>query len=156
MPTNIIDSAPHETDTLLLKPKQNALLSPMTKAFERIQSNQHIVQNDGSCARDHLANERTYLAWIRTSLALIAASIVLLKWETELQIEGYLIGILGVVAFCTSTWRYFHVQHLLLEGRFEPNICSILLVMTLAVLFITTAFVMHFRHDRAASKKFES
>ena len=35
-----------------------------------------------------------------------------------------------------GTWRYFHVQHLLLEGRFEPNICSILLVMTLAVLFI--------------------
>jgi uncharacterized membrane protein YidH (DUF202 family) len=33
-----------------------------------------ILTNEGSTARDHLANERTYLAWMRTGLALIGAS----------------------------------------------------------------------------------
>ena len=79
---------------------------PIAKAFTRIQNNQHILNNSGSTARDHLANERTYLAWVRTSLALIGASIGLLKWQPlKLQTEGYLIGILGCAAFITSTWK---------------------------------------------------
>ena len=88
----------------------------------------------------HLANERTYLAWTRTSLSLIGASIGLLKWQPlKLQTEGYLIGILGCTAFVTSTWRYFHVQHLLLEGKFEPNVISILFVMSCVAVVIAWA-----------------
>lgn len=30
-----------------------------------------ILDNNGSTARDHLANERTYLAWVRTALGLV-------------------------------------------------------------------------------------
>ncbi|KAL9189208.1 hypothetical protein ACHAXT_011698 [Thalassiosira profunda] len=149
-----------ETDSLLRSPpalekssgipsSSNLLNSPVGQALSRVHNNQHVLPNLGSTARDHLANERTYLAWIRTSLALIAASIALLKWdESSLQAEGYMIGLLGVVAFATSTWRYFHVQHLLLEGRFEPNVRSIALVMTLVAVVITWAFAMHFRHVR--------
>lgn len=33
------------------------------------------LDNTGSVARDHLANERTWLAWVRTSLALSTAGI---------------------------------------------------------------------------------
>jgi len=113
---------------------------PIAKAFTRIKNNQHILNNSGSTARDHLANERTYLAWTRTSLSLIGASIGLLKWQPlKLQTEGYLIGILGCTAFVTSTWRYFHVQHLLLEGKFEPNVISILLVMSCVAVVIAWA-----------------
>ncbi len=54
-----------------------------------------------------------------------------------------MIGILGVVSFVSSTWRYFHVQHLLLEGRFEPNVFSIVLVVVLLVVAITFAFVRY-------------
>ncbi len=63
-----------------------------------------VVTNSGSTARDHLANERTYLAWIRTSLALIGASIGLLKWDAFSSVEGYLVGLTGVVALITSTY----------------------------------------------------
>jgi uncharacterized membrane protein YidH (DUF202 family) len=43
------------------------------------------VANTGSTARDHLANERTYLAWTRSSLALIALGIGLERFETLRQ-----------------------------------------------------------------------
>jgi uncharacterized membrane protein YidH (DUF202 family) len=36
------------------------------------------IPNTGSTARDHLANERTWLAWTRTSLGLVAFG---LGWE---------------------------------------------------------------------------
>jgi len=99
-------------------------VEPITNGFTRLRRDQNIIENSGSQARDHLANERTYLAWIRTSLSLIGASIGILKWENSLEVEGYLIGALGVVSFVSSTWRYFHIQHLLLEGSFEPNVCK--------------------------------
>lgn len=35
----------------------------------------HLLENKGSVARDHLAAERTYLAWLRTSLALASIGI---------------------------------------------------------------------------------
>lgn len=38
-----------------------------------------------SDARDHLANERTYLAWVRTSIALIALGFVVAKFELILR-----------------------------------------------------------------------
>ena len=33
------------------------------------------LENKGSVARDHLASERTFLAWLRTSLALASIGI---------------------------------------------------------------------------------
>ena len=59
----------HDThDTDCCGPKW--LLIPTTTA---------IMDVEQVSVRDHLANERTYLAWIRTSLALIGASIAILK-----------------------------------------------------------------------------
>ena len=34
-----------------------------------------LLENSGSVARDHLASERTYLAYVRTSLALASAGV---------------------------------------------------------------------------------
>ena len=136
----LLDNATATTPNKMPVSYCQRICPPIAKAFTRIQNNQHILNNSGSTARDHLANERTYLAWTRTSLSLIGASIGLLKWQPlKLQTEGYLIGILGCVAFITSTWRYFHVQHLLLEGKFEPNVISILFVMSCVAVVIAWA-----------------
>lgn len=152
--TNTMSSIALETSSLLQKTKPDSdrqvfslssVVAPVTRAITRLRRDQNVLENSGSTARDHLANERTYLAWIRTSLSLIGASIGILKWENSLQVEGYLIGILGVVSFVSSTWRYFHVQHLLLEGQFEPNVFSIVLVVLLLVVAITFAFVRYWQ-----------
>ena len=44
------------------------------------------VKNTGSAARDHLANERTFLAWARTGLAFLGAGTgVFLSYELSTQ-----------------------------------------------------------------------
>lgn len=47
------------------------------------------IPNTGSVARDHLANERTFLAWARTSLALCGFGIALeaLEFNTLSQYQ---------------------------------------------------------------------
>ncbi|KAJ1839740.1 hypothetical protein LPJ70_004943, partial [Coemansia sp. RSA 2708] len=35
------------------------------------------LDNKGSVARDHLANERTYLAWVRTSLSMVTVGVAI-------------------------------------------------------------------------------
>lgn len=36
-----------------------------------------VVENRDSTARDHLANERTFLAWVRTALGLVGLGVLL-------------------------------------------------------------------------------
>ena len=40
-----------------------------------------IIENTGSIARDHLANERTYLAWLRTGVTLMGVGVALVKFD---------------------------------------------------------------------------
>jgi uncharacterized membrane protein YidH (DUF202 family) len=44
-----------------------------------------VLKNTGSVARDHLASERTFLAWMRTSVSLAMAGV----GEFEGRIETY-------------------------------------------------------------------
>ena len=101
-----------------------------------------VLKNEGSTARDHLANERTYLAWIRTSLALVGASIGLLKWDAVGSTEGYMLGIIGVTALVTSTYRYFRVMERLERNSFEPNVRSILAVVVIVAVCFMLVYVL--------------
>lgn len=103
-----------------------------------------IIKNEGSTARDHLANERTYLAWMRTSLSLIGASIALLKWDATEVVSAYLIGILGLIVLLSSTYRYFRVMQFLELGTFEPNVQSILFVVPITFVAFISAFVLYY------------
>lgn len=40
------------------------------------------LENSGSVARDHLASERTWLAYVRTSLAIASAGVGTSEWST--------------------------------------------------------------------------
>ena len=133
-----------EADPLLegqWKPKAEAeqLPSLFTLVTEGV-----VLTNSGSTARDHLANERTYLAWLRTGLAIIGASLALLRWDYSGT--GYVVATVGIVVLITSTQRYFRVMQLLEQGRFEPNVRGILLLVSVVAVAIAAAFVLQLLH----------
>ncbi len=82
-------------------------------------------------ARDHLANERTFLAWMRTALALLgfAAVIVRLRFLLPPELRGHAHSVwlstafaaLGFLLVPLSTWSYLKVQRGIERDEFEPN-----------------------------------
>ncbi|KAJ3072341.1 hypothetical protein HDU98_003797 [Podochytrium sp. JEL0797] len=102
-----------------------------------------ILANTGSTARDHLANERTFLAWARTapqpvaaqptetkphripSLGVIAAHAVS---SPDRLASATLIGI-GALFLGFGTVRYFSTLKHLTQGKFQPNTKGIALMV---------------------------
>jgi len=99
------------------------------------------IANTGSVARDHLANERTFLSWTRTGLGFVALGVALAKLDAlealspalkhdhgDLKIPSA--ALVGSGAGCLSygTTRYFASMRLLQGGLFRPNIAGIALV----------------------------
>ncbi|KAI1851864.1 hypothetical protein JX266_002717 [Neoarthrinium moseri] len=107
-----------------------------------------LYKNTGSVARDHLASERTFLAWIRTGLGFVALGIAIERFSqldlTELLpvhqraaetpedrkrkhqdkvhsqiLVGVLMG-LGSGSILYGTGRYFSNLKLLERGEFRP------------------------------------
>ena len=141
----------------------NRLARLIFKGYER-------VQNTGSTARDHLANERTYLAWTRTSLGLIALGIGVERFErfrADMQVQAQardgaspspesqaeherqiqrgrqLAGTLlatGVATLVAGTWRYYATLRDLQAGVFRPNVHGVALV-TVGCACVTAAVV---------------
>ncbi|KAK9695811.1 hypothetical protein K7432_012787 [Basidiobolus ranarum] len=89
-----------------------------------------ILENRGSTARDHLANERTYLAWFRTSFTLIGLCCASLqhfdpdgiitkpgkshKYRTEL---GIIMTILTFTCIAIPLLKYLSTQYKLAYDR---------------------------------------
>lgn len=103
-------------------------------------------------ARDHLANERTFLAWVRTSVAIVVFGFAigrfaialrqLAKFQgqtsrtTGLSVWMGMISILGGVGMVVAgLLRYRKTRVQLDEGKFEPAGFIVDLVTILTVLF---------------------
>jgi putative membrane protein len=95
-------------------------------------------------ARDHLANERTYLAWIRTAIALIGFGVVIVRLRYLLPPQvhstgqgwhlGLVFGAVGLLMVVFATTHYFHVLHAIESQSYEPEkrwiiICSGLILL---------------------------
>jgi uncharacterized membrane protein YidH (DUF202 family) len=99
------------------------------------------IANTGSVARDHLANERTFLSWTRTGLGFVALGVALAKLDalealspalkndhSNLKIPSAVLVGSGAGCLSYGTTRYFVSMKLLQRGLFRPNVAGIALV----------------------------
>ena len=89
---------------------------------------------------DHLANERTFLAWIRTSIALMGFGFVIVKFAVFVRQMSFMMGeknitaangysghigvvmvILGAVITTLAYMRYRHIEHQLNNNSYFPS-----------------------------------
>ena len=97
------------------------------------------VPNEGSEARDHLANERTFLAWARTGMAFVGLGVAADQMKraqvgdrpftAAMHIPGLLCVGTGGFFLGYATWRYFAVQSALRRGKFPINRGGVLVVV---------------------------
>lgn len=103
-------------------------------------------------ASDHLANERTFLAWIRTSIALMGFGFVVVKFslfvrQLSLAVTGHAItpptgfsGVIGLSLVAVGALtaligylRFRRIEKQLINGAFYPQ-SGLLLVLTAGVI----------------------
>lgn len=135
------------------------------------------LDNKGSVARDHLALERTFLAWLRTSLAFASIGIAitqLFRLNTTIsEREGYtphnppstyhlrqvgkplgatFLGI-AVVVLAVGARRYFESQYWIIRGKFPASRGSIFLITAVAVALVVTSLVIILTVDPSVFEK---
>ncbi len=110
-------------------------------------------ENQNTKSREHLANERTFLAWIRTSIALIGLGFVIVKFTLFLKqisivledkmaipVRGYsgIIGVImvafGVILAMLAFWHFKKTGKQINNNTYQP---SNLLSMILTLIILT-------------------
>jgi len=103
-------------------------------------------------ARDHLANERTFLAWVRTGVAIVVFGFAIGRFAVAIrqfmELQGRVsrsaglsvwfgtVAILGGVVLTLAGWlRYRRTREQLESGRFQPAGFVVDLVGVLTALF---------------------
>jgi putative membrane protein len=105
-------------------------------------------------ATDHLANERTFLAWVRTALGLVGIGFVLARMglflrqlamiggatpgpsargSHEFLVTGVLFLLLGTAVTLGSGWLYHRGRESIDAGRYEPPRHAITALMVVVV-----------------------
>ncbi|MCJ1306717.1 hypothetical protein MMC25_000360 [Agyrium rufum] len=125
------------------------------------------LDNKGSVARDHLALERTFLAWLRTSLAFASIGIgitQLFRLNTSLKdreglhpapdqdhvirlrqigkpLGATFLGI-SILVLIVGGRRYFESQYWIIRGKFPASRGSVFVVAFVALALIVTSMVV--------------
>jgi putative membrane protein len=83
-----------------------------------------------SRVRDHLANERTYLAWMRTAVAMMGFGVVILRISYLLPLKiprtgqgwklGLLFALVGLLTVLFTTVHYFTIRRAIDQDTYEP------------------------------------
>ncbi|KIK68289.1 hypothetical protein GYMLUDRAFT_153666 [Collybiopsis luxurians FD-317 M1] len=141
-------------------PCQRRSWSKFTKTY----SPQLILENCGSVARDHLACERTYLAYVRTSLALSSMGVALVQLltisvdanshessvfkQTSGSMQSYAkplgssMVVFSIVVLIIGIMRYFTIQHALTVNQFPVARILILATSTILVVLVVIIFAI--------------
>ncbi|KAJ8521038.1 hypothetical protein ONZ45_g2209 [Pleurotus djamor] len=122
-----------------------------------------VLENSGSVARDHLASERTFLAYVRTSLAIASTGVALVQLftisvnTTDASVEpasfapasrklqsfarplGATTVVFAVIILVIGMTRYFTVQSALTKGMFP--VARVVMTAITAFLGVLIAIV---------------
>jgi putative membrane protein len=102
-----------------------------------------IITNNDSTARDHLALERTYLAWNRMALSFVSVGLVIIQFFNKISAGiGIFFMIIGCVFLGIGTYRYFKVTNLLINGQYETSKKIVLGISILFVILIIIASIL--------------
>ncbi|KAI0373811.1 hypothetical protein BV20DRAFT_1033699 [Pilatotrama ljubarskyi] len=114
-----------------------------------------MLENSGSVARDHLASERTFLAYVRTSLTMSSAGVGLVQLfslsaaaahRDDLErfarpLGAVMIGI-GLYTLGVGVVRYFLVQDALIRGVYPVARVSTTLLSFAVIAVVISVFVI--------------
>jgi putative membrane protein len=106
--------------------------------------------------RDHLANERTYLAWLRTGMALLGLGFLVARLRLELaaahgtgdptSFYGVAVGLgfaaLGLLTTLFGTWRYLAVRRMIERRAFAPMGAAVLLI-SIGAIGVAVAVILY-------------
>lgn len=105
-----------------------------------------VVENADSTARDHLANERTFLAWVRTALGLVGLGVVIERLVEGVDRLGIVAGIafisFGGISLIYAVVRYVSVAKNLERGLFPVALRGPIFV-AVGALFVTIAAMLY-------------
>ena len=103
--------------------------------------------------RDHLANERTYLAWMRSAIALMGFGVLIVRLRilrppiaphppgTGWQL-GLVFSLVGLITVLLSTQHYFAVRRDIDEDTYEPGDRWVVL-FSLAVIILGAGVIYY-------------
>lgn len=113
------------------------------------------MTRSSSYARDQLANERTFLAWLRTAVALMSFGIFIVKLRyifptvstqpspavraTEL---GLMFAFVGLAMILFSLWHYFATRRAIDNDVYEPEGASVV-IFAVAIAAIGIGIVIY-------------
>lgn len=97
-------------------------------------------------ASDHLANERTYLAWLRTGIAVAGLGVAIGKFAPDrgahAVASGVILVVCGLLVSAYGTTRYRLVGRQLEAGVFAPARSSVVMAATVMTALAVIAVVV--------------
>ncbi|KAF8967111.1 hypothetical protein BDZ97DRAFT_1656910 [Flammula alnicola] len=114
------------------------------------------LENSGSVARDHLASERTFLAYMRTSLAIASSGVALVQLFSAASVSvpqgsahrlhlyirplGASTIVIGLIVLFIGVVRYFTVQSALTKGYFPVARIATGFIAVMLTALVTLTF----------------